>query len=387
MKHLRLFAACLPGLEPWLRNEVAALGATPTVEAGGVAFEGDARLALRANLELGLASHVLARVATFPVERFEKLEGHVARLPWSGWFARGTPRRVRASCRRSRLYHSGAVEERVAQAIAVRLGDDLVTSDDPEAVPVRVRLADDVCTISVDLSGAPLHRRGYRLEPGTAPLREDVARALVLVSGWDYTGSLLDPMCGSGTILIEAALLARGMAPGRLRGFAAERTAVGDAALLAELRADCETRARPLTAPLFGADRDGVVLDAAWANLRRAGLGDRDVELRRQVLSAAVAETEWWGKIRAVVTNPPWGGRIGDHATLRNLYQALGKLFSALPAGARFAFTAADRQLAYATGVALTSAFLTEMGGTKLRAFCGVSGAAAAHVSNAARLR
>lgn len=368
MKHLHLFAACLPGLEPLLAAEIAALGARPCSEAGGVGFEGDARLAMRANLELGLASHVLARVARFRVERFEDLEAHVGRLPWSGWIARGTPRCVRASCRKSRLWHSGAVEERVGRAIARRLGDDLAPTGAAGAVPVLVRLVDDVCTISLDLSGEPLHRRGYRLDPGLAPLREDIARALVIASGWDRVSALADPLCGAGTILIEAALLACGMAPGRLRGFAAERTAVGDAVDLAELRAEAEGRVRPLRAPLLGSDRDARVLEAARANAGRAGFGVDGIVLECKPLSAVSADELTARGVGALVTNPPWGLRVGDPARLRSLYQTLGRLLDALPGNIRIALTAADRKLAYATGVPLHSAFLVAMGGTRLRA-------------------
>jgi putative N6-adenine-specific DNA methylase len=359
-----VFLACAPGLEPWLAREVRALSVEVTETPGGVELVCDRGTLARLLVEVGLASHALVRVARFPVRRLEELEAHVARLPWSGWLRRGVPRRVRANAQRSRLYHTGAIEERVARAITTRLGDAPPEADDG-AVPVAVRMTDDRCTISIDVGGAPLHRRGYRLDPHRAPLREDLARAVILASGWDGETPLVDPTCGSGTLVIEAALLATRRAPGLERDFALTRTALDDGSLLEAARQAARARARPAPTLLLGRDRDPHAVDAARHNAARAGIeGDVRFEVGpvtggREALAAAGLE----GPV-AFVSNPPWGGRVGDASALRPLYAAIGGLVRAFP-GSTLTLVCHDRKLAYATGVPLESALLTDLGGIK----------------------
>jgi len=371
---LKIFVACSPGLEPMLATEIAGLGAPANVVPGGVETEGDATTLARLLVETGLSSHVLVRIASFPVKQLADLEGHVGRLPWSGFLKRNVPRRVRVTAQRSRLYHTGAIEERVVRAITTRLGDaPPILADDEQqiAVPLAVRMVDDRCTISLDASGPPLHRRGYRLDPYKAPIREDLARALVKASGWDPSRPLLDPLCGSGTLLIEAGLIAMNKAPGLDRSFAVERTALDDGSL-AKVREAAKARVTAstsnLVAPsnLVGRDRDPRAIDAALKNAERAG-----VSVRFEVGPLSTAR-EAMGDARgtAVVTNPPWGGRLGDATKLRPLYAALGSLVRALPEST-LTLAAHDRKLAYATGIPLESALLTDLGGTKVAMMVG----------------
>jgi putative N6-adenine-specific DNA methylase len=360
---LKIFVACSPGLEPMLATEIAALDAPANVVPGGVETDGDATTLARLLVETGLSSHVLVRIASFPVKQLADLEGHVGRLPWSGFLKRNAPRRIRVTAQRSRLYHTGAIEERVARAITTRLGDappELADDEQQIAVPLAVRMIDDRCTISLDASGPPLHRRGYRLDPYKAPIREDLARALVIASGWDPSRPLLDPLCGSGTLVIEAGLIAMQKAPGLDRSFAVERTALDDGSL-AKVRAAALARVVPSDAVLVGRDRDPRAIDAAIENAERAG-----VTVRFEVGPLSTAR-DAMGDARdvSVVTNPPWGGRLGDATKLRPLYAALGSLVRSLP-GSTLTLAAHDRKLAYATGVPLESALLTDLGGTKV---------------------
>lgn len=339
---------------------------------GGVETEGDATTLARLLVETGLSSHVLVRIASFPVKQLADLEGHVSRLPWSGWLKRNVPRRIRVTAQRSRLYHTGAIEERVARAITTRLGDappTLADDEQPIAVPLAVRMIDDRCTISLDASGPPLHRRGYRLDPYKAPIREDLARALVIASGWDASRPFLDPLCGAGTLVIEAGLIAMNKAPGLERSFAMERTALDDGSL-AKVRAEARARVTTPERELVGRDRDPRAIEAARGNAERAGVAAR---LEVGPLSTA-AHAMGDAQRLAVVTNPPWGGRLGDASKLRPLYAALGSLVRSLP-GATLALAAHDRKLAYATGVPLQSALLSDLGGTKVAMMVGTRSA------------
>ncbi len=186
MSSLRLFVACAPGLEPLLAAEMSPLAAEVERVAGGVVARGDVDTVYRLNLELGLASHVLVRLADFEARTFGQLVHHTAEVPWREWLTPDVPLRLRATARSSRLFHTGAIEERVRLGIERRLDTTLRPPAPGEAHQVvQARLADDRCVLSLDTSGEPLHRRGYRLAGGKAPLREDLARALVCVSGWD----------------------------------------------------------------------------------------------------------------------------------------------------------------------------------------------------------
>jgi putative N6-adenine-specific DNA methylase len=229
-------------------------------------------------------------------------------------------------------------------------------------------MQDNRCTISLDSSGAPLHRRGWRLEPGRAPLREDLARALLIASDWDRNSPLLDPMMGSGTILIEAAALARGLAPGRMRTFAFEQFAMHDADLLSAVKSAAAQSARPdLPFRIFGSDRDSGALRMTVANAERAGVR-ADLEVREAQLSTAHEVLTSPAERGALVTNPPYGMRLDNPAALVKLYRALGDLARRLPPTFRVAIAAADRRLALRTGLPLESAFLADSGGLKIRA-------------------
>jgi putative N6-adenine-specific DNA methylase len=252
-----LFATCLPGLETLLAGELKALGLAPQPARGGVAFHGDAAAAMRTCLWLGTASHVLIRAAEFPCRALGELQRKAALLPWGDWLRPQVPVEVRASAHSSRVYHTGAIVERIENAITGAIGPPPAPGrDDEPCAHVRVRFRGDTCTISIDATATPLHRRGYRLESAKAPLREDLAHALVLASGWHREEALLDPFCGSGTIAIEAAGLGLGLPPGRDRDPPLHHLALFDAAAWAE----ASQRPDPTGAPRIAAsDRDGPI--------------------------------------------------------------------------------------------------------------------------------
>jgi len=363
----RIFVACAPGLEGLLADEARGLGlGSPHVEPGGVSLIGGADLAPRANLGLGLGLRVQLVVHEGAAHDFRALAGAMARLPWEAWLTPRLPCEVRATCRKSRLYHSGAVAERVLDAIDRRLGG-LPQPGGPHTQRVLARLDRDRLTVSIDTTGDPLHRRGYRLATGKAPLREDIARALLVLSRWDRRSPLIDPFAGSGTIPIEAAWLARGLPPGHLRAFAFMSAPGFDAAGYEALRAAEVARATAITPPIFASDRDPGAVEATRANAARAGVeGIVSAQLSLGASRLAQSPPRAPG---AVVTNPPWGHRVSRPGPLRDLYASLGAHLRSLGPGYRVALAVAAPALARLLGLPLEQRGLTDQGGVKVRLY------------------
>lgn len=376
----RLFAACLPGLEPLLQRELQTLGYTQEPLAGGVAFEGDPRAVFATSLWLGTASHVRVRLAEFPCRALGELERKASLLPWAQWLRPDVPLRLRATAQRSRIYHTGAVEQRIERAVAHALGRQPPRpmaaaepdADDTAAV-LAVRVHEDVVTVSLDATTSPLHRRGYRLATAKAPLREDIAHALLLAAGFAPGLALLDPMCGAGTIAIEAAAIALGLPPGRLRPPPLRHTALWDERLWQQVVADAAARttaaANATTAPIAASDRDRGAIEAARANAERAGVAAAVAftccALAAQPWLAAPTQAPPRGLL---ATNPPFGRRVGQGHDLLPLYQTLGHRLQRLGAGWRLALLAHDDRLARRSGIPLETAFSVRHGGLSVRA-------------------
>jgi putative N6-adenine-specific DNA methylase len=367
------WAVTTPGLELVAASELRAIGLTPReTEAGGVAFDADAAGLFAANLHLRTASRVLVRIAEFRATAFYELERQARAIRWAELVPAGSPVELRVTCKKSRLYHSDGVAERVFAAIARAVpgvAEASVTADDDEGgEPATsqlfvVRFVRDVCTISVDSSGALLHRRGYRLTTAKAPIRETLAAAMLLALGYDGTGPLLDPMCGSGTIAIEAALIARRMAPGLARPFACERWPGAPIERFADLRRAAEGAARPRAgAPISASDRDAGAVRATEANAARAGVA-ADLQIRQCPLSAI----EPGDPPGLLVVNPPYGGRIGEADTLRDLYAQLGNVARAQCAGWTLAMLSADRTLEAQVKLRFTETLRFKNGGIPVR--------------------
>ncbi len=221
----------------------------------------------------------------------------------------------------------------------------------------------DRCTLSADSSGALLHRRGYRLDTAKAPLRETLAAAMLLAVGWAGSQPLLDPFCGSGTIPIEAALLARNVAPGIARSFACERWPLLGAVRWNDLRAAARRDERASATVIAGSDRDAGAVDAARANAELAGVAGA-VRLGRVALSAVTPPADGPGWI---VTNPPYGVRVGERRPLRDLYARLGQLLRGPFAGWNLALLVAAPELEAQLGLELTDRFVTTNGGIRVR--------------------
>ena len=369
-----IFAATAPGLEPLAAAELRALGIQATPEQGGVAWEGSAEELYTANLWLRTASRVTVGAAEFRARTFFELERHARKIPWERWVAKGRAVRLRVTSRKSKLYHEGAIAERVLDAIERRVGglggaevarDDEGDEDADEAQLFVVRFVRDGCIVRADASGALLHLRGYRQAVARAPLRETLAAAALLGSRWPGDAPLLDPMCGSGTIAIEGALMARNIAPGLAgadrepRRFAFQEWPDADAAAWRRVVDRAQSAVRPSApAPIQGSDRDAGAIEAATANAERAGVL-ADVELAIASVSAIDPPPgPGW-----IVTNPPYGVRVGETEALRNLYAALGHAARDRAPGWTMALLSAESRLDAQVGVPFENALQTRNGG------------------------
>lgn len=351
------FAITAPGIEAITAAELAALGAEiDETEPGGVSFRADLPLLYRCNLELRSASRVVKRIAQFEARTWFELERHGKKVPWREFLAPGMAPEFDVTSRKSKLYHNRGIAERLERIV----GAERTPADvDPARVArVQVRAVRDRFTLSLDASGELLHRRGYRLETAKAPLRETLAAAMLLGCGWDGSIPLLDPFCGSGTIPIEAALLARRIPPGLHRRFAFEAWPDFDAKLWQQLRAEAESRIVPATQPIIGSDRDAGAIEASRANAERAGVGD-GIEFRNAPLSA----TESASGSGLLLTNPPYGARIGEEKALRNLYAQLGNVARTRLPGWRVALLGANPRLEGQVGMPLEEIWRTNNGG------------------------
>lgn len=374
---LDCYAVVAPGLEQLAAAELRSIGIEPgSIEPGGVEFRADDVGVFEANLRLRTASRVIVRVARFRATAFHELERLARGVQWEMFVAGGGAVRLRVTCRKSRLYHSDGVAQRVAGAIARRVDGVTVTgakreTDDDSEVEARdadtqlflVRFVNDVCTISADSSGALLHRRGYRLATAKAPIRETLAAAMLLAADYGGEVPLMDPMCGAGTIAIEAALIARRIAPGASRAFSCERWPGGPTRKFAERRAAATAEALPhAAAPIVASDRDAGAADATLANVARAGVGD-DIEIRRGALSGVAAPA---GR-GLLITNPPYGARVSAGSEVRNLYAQLGNVARAKFAGWTIAFLSADRAMEAQLKLPLSEVLRFRNGGIPVR--------------------
>lgn len=456
---LEIYLVCTPGLETLLGAEARALGLRVRgAEAGGVTVDGGLADVVRANIGLRTASRVLVRIASFKATAFHELERGARRIAWDR-FIGATPVRVRATCRKSKLYHSDAVAERVLGAIerTTGVGDAMSLVATPAApagaakartakepkraggesrsfIPAKpgagmktaaaraaakktiaaaagkaaarleaakaaqlatpggeaprrregasddehdegagaqlvvVRFFRDECTISIDSSGALLHRRGYRQATAKAPLRETLAAAMLLGAGWSGDTPLVDPLCGAGTIPIEGALIARRIAPGCARAERGELAVASWPELPAgEIeRQVAAARGNELASarvPIVGSDRDPGAIEAAIANAERAGVS-ADVRFVKRVLSAAEPAGDGPGLL---VANPPYGVRLSEGADVRNLYAQLGKVAHLTFPGWRVGVLSPDRSLDSQTRLPLRQTFETTNGGIRVR--------------------
>jgi putative N6-adenine-specific DNA methylase len=319
------FAPCPRGLETVLARELETLGARDVAAVdGGVSFAGAFELAYAVNLESRLASRVLWQVAQGAYRSERDVFEAAKRLPWSDWFRVDQSIRVDVSAIRAKVASLDFVTLRVKDAVCDAFRERCGSRPDVDTrmpdVRIHAFLSATRYTIYLDTSGEPLFKRGYRRQGGDAPLRENLAAGILSLAGWDAAMPLLDPMCGSGTFLTEAAMIATGRAPGLERAFGFEKLAMFDAAAWQKLRTAARDRVQtPAALPIYGSDRYGDALKLARANLGALGV-EKAVTLKQ----ADVTEMPPPAAAGIVVTNPPYGVRLQDQESLAQLYPRLG---------------------------------------------------------------
>jgi putative N6-adenine-specific DNA methylase len=359
-------------LEPLLVRELAEQGiGRPMVDVGGVVFNATTRQLYAANILCRTASKITVRLGQFRALAWHELELGLRGLPWDTVLRRDTPVRLRITSHASGLYHEDAIADRVFPVLdrligVIRPATD--ADDDQDVQEFVIRFARDVVTIAADASGVLLHRRGYRQAVAKAPLRETLAAAMVLGLEWTGQTPLIDPCCGSGTVAIEAAMVARGIAPGLERPFAFERWPSFEGGTLASVRGAARAQVRPsVAAPILASDRDAGAIDAARANAERAGVA-ADITFTRQAVSAIAPPA---GHERGLIlTNPPYGARVGAasaEADLRDLYAVLGRVSRASFPGWTVAWLGADPQLDRQLGLNEREVWRTSNGGIPIR--------------------
>ncbi len=327
MSDLTLTAICTFGLEAVVKREVLALGYRDLrVSDGKVEIAAGLADIPRLNLWLRSADRVLLKMGEFPALTFDELFERTRALPWEAWIPRDGRFPVLGKSVKSTLGSVRACQAIVKKAIVERLKSVYGLQWLPESgaeYTVQVALRKDVATLTLDTSGSGLHKRGYRKLAVKAPLKETMAAGLVQLSFWRPDRLLLDPMCGSGTILIEAALMGRNIAPGLKRTFAAEAWEALPGRLWADARAAAREAIRPPGGmQLFGYDLDPQAVAASRANARAAGVGE-DIVFEQKSIHDLWIDRQYG----IVITNPPYGMKLGDYQQMNAIYITLNKMF------------------------------------------------------------
>ena len=337
-----IFLVATPGLEAPLAAEAAALGWTPVVQPGGVTIRGNWTDVWRANLALRGATRVLARIGGFRAMHLAQLDKRARKFTWGGLLRPGMTVKVETVCRASRIYHAGAATQRIERALSEELGA-VIAADAP--ITIKARIEDDLVTFSLDTTGDSLHRRGYKEAVAKAPMRETMAAMFLAQMEFDGSQCVLDPMCGSGTFVLEAAQMALGILPGRSRSFAFQDFANFDANAFAALKTEPQSPTLPVQ--FLGRDRDPGAIRMSTANAERAGVSavtqfqvGQIADLQRPDVAPGI-----------VIVNPPYGARIGGKGPLFGLHAQMGQVFRDRFKGWRIGIVTSEAGLAKATGL------------------------------------
>ena len=322
-----MLAKTFKGLEEVLAKELVELGANNVqIERRAVSFTGDKRMLYMANFCLRTASRILVPIAQFKAKHTDDIYEQVKQIDWSEYMTTKMTFQIDATVYSDYFRHSQFVTYRVKDAIVdwwmerggVRPSVKLTNPD----LYLNVHIGGDIVTVSLDSSGESLHKRGYRVANTQAPINEALAAGMLLLAGWQGQGDFYDPMCGSGTLLIEAALIARNIAPGIYRkGFAFEKWANFDADLFEDVYSD-DSREREFTHKIYGSDAGFYAMQTAMKNVESAGL-QRDIEVNQiRVQELRLADKDTDGAL--VMINPPYGERLAQDKDVMNLYKDMG---------------------------------------------------------------
>ncbi len=327
MEQITLIAITKFGLETVVKNEIKELGFEDLrVSDGKIEFEAQMIDIPRLNLWLRCADRVLIKIAEFKALTFDELFEKTKALPWENWIPADGEFPVNAKSVKSVLQSSKTCQSIVKKAVVDRLTDYHAVDWFPETGPlysIQVSMRNDIAQLTLDTSGAGLHKRGYREDGGDAPLKETLAAALVKLSYWDKDRLLIDPLCGSGTILIEAAMIARNIAPGLKRSFAAEEWPLIESDIWQVARREAQD-ARLVNDELqiFGYDIDGASIKMARFNANKAGVS-RNISFEQKDVKALWIDRQYG----VLISNPPYGRRMANYRELNAIYISLNKTF------------------------------------------------------------
>lgn len=341
-KTFQLIATAAAGLEAVVGREIRKLGIECQVENGRVRFEGDIESIIQTNLWLRSADRVKIIVGMFPAKTFEELFQGVFALDWENYLPLGAKFPIsKAKCVKSKLHNEPSVQAISKKAIVKKLQKYYAR---PEGVPlmengpefkIEVSILKDMATIMIDTTGSSLFKRGYRIDKGGAPIKENMAAAILLLSNWYPDKPLIDPTCGSGTFCIEAALIGKNIAPGLYRSFAFEDWTWVEKAQVQKARAEARAQMKQdVQLDISGSDLDARMIEIAKNNAEEAGVADSILfkQMRLQDLHT--------DKINGVIiSNPPYGERLLDDSAVTKLYQEMGETFAPLQTWSKFILT------------------------------------------------
>lgn len=343
MHKVTLIATATFGLESVVADEVKKLGYTEVkVDNGKVEFNADISAIARSNLWLRTADRIRLKVAEFKAITFEELFEKTKALPWTDWITENGQFPVEGKSVKSTLFSISDCQAIVKKAIVESMKKKYKTEwfkEDGPIFKVEVALLKDVVTLTIDTSGPGLHKRGYRDWIGTAPLKETMASALIILSRWNPERTLIDPFCGSGTIPIEAALIGQNIAPGMNREFVSEKWPVIPKQVWRDARAETHDLAqyeRKLN--IIGTDIDKKIIEVACRNSYEAGV-DQEINFKQMPVSELSSDK----KYGVIICNPPYGERLNERKEVEALYRQMGEKFLLLDTWSYFVLTSYER--------------------------------------------
>lgn len=340
-KIFKLVATAASGLEALVGKELRDLGIPCEVENGKALFEGTMETIATANLWLRTADRIKIIVGEFDAFSFDELFEKVKALPWEDYLPMDAEFPVAGKSIKSKLYSTPDCQSITKKAIVNRLRE---VYHRPATVPLaetgaffqlEVALLKDHVTVTIDTTGPSLFKRGYRIEKGGAPLKENMAAALVMLTNWRKDRPFFDPVCGSGTICIEAALIGHNIAPGFNREFVCETWDWFDAAVFEKVRKEADEKADyDIELDIMGSDINGKMIEIAKANAEEIGLGD-SITFKQLAVHDFTTEKEYG----VMVANPPYGERLGEEESVRKLYKEMGEVFRLLKTWSKYILT------------------------------------------------
>lgn len=340
LSSVTLIATAAMGIESLVNREVKQLGYETTVDNGKVTFNAPINAIARSNLWLRTADRIKLLVGKFKAMTFDELFEQTKQLPWEQFISEDGQFPVIGKSHKSKLYSvsdcQAIVKKAVAERLKLKYGIAYNMPETGALYRIEVALHKDIATLTIDTSGSGLHRRGYRIEQGRAPLKETLAAALILLTNWEASEPFIDPFCGSGTIPIEAALIGQNIAPGFNRNFSSESWSFIDDKHWDEAFEEAENLANyDQSLNIVGSDIDHRMVNIAKANALEAGLADLIQFKQMNVKDLVLKDRNGY-----LVSNPPYGERLGEGDDIKQIYRALGKIMQNDPTWSTYILTA-----------------------------------------------